>query len=91
MGFWLLNPAVLAELSARHSEGTRGKAEERKKEPTCDARANINVSHQATTAMLLQHDVSFLKENHGGKNDEHVLDEQETVARMSANGLLRSC
>lgn len=41
--------------------------------------------------MLLQHDVSFLKEIQGGENDEQVLDRQETVALMSANGQLRSC
>lgn len=50
------------------------------------------MSNQARTAViLLQHDVFLLKENQGGENDEQVLDGQETLALMSANGQLRSC
>lgn len=40
--------------------------------------------------MVLQHDVSFLKENQGGENDEQVLDGQGTVALMSPNGQLNA-
>lgn len=90
--FLMLNNYLWVTLKIQGARQQRGR---KGKKPTDDTCASTDVGHikqeQQWRCSKYPLPISFLKENQGDENNEQLLDGQETVALMSANGQLGSC